>query len=35
MSPSSGRAALADPSRWFVTAGDSDLDRDREHTAYA
>ena len=27
--------ALADPNRWFITAGDSDLDRPREHTTYA
>jgi hypothetical protein len=27
--------ALADAHRWFITAGDSDLDRPREHTTYA
>ena len=28
-------ASLTDPSQWFITAGDSDLDRPREHTTYA
>jgi hypothetical protein len=27
--------ALTDPSQWFITAGDSDLDRPRDHTTYA
>lgn len=33
--PPEERNALADPERWFVTSGDSDLDRPRENTMYA
>jgi hypothetical protein len=33
--PPDERVALADPDLWFVTSGDSDLDRPRENTVYA
>jgi hypothetical protein len=33
--PTGERQLLADPSQWFVTAGDSDFDRPREDTFYA
>jgi GNAT superfamily N-acetyltransferase len=33
--PSDSAALLSDPDQWFITAGDSDLDRPRDHTTYA
>jgi hypothetical protein len=33
--PTEAASALTDPNQWFITAGDSDLDRPREHTTYA
>jgi hypothetical protein len=33
--PSDAAHALTDPAQWFITAGDSDLDRPRDHTTYA
>jgi hypothetical protein len=33
--PIGERQLLADPDQWFVTSGDSDLDRPREDTFYA
>jgi hypothetical protein len=33
--PAKLRARLVDRSQWFLTAGDSDLDRPREHTHFA
>jgi GNAT superfamily N-acetyltransferase len=33
--PDDAQRALGDPSQWFLTAGDSDLDRPRDSTVYA
>jgi GNAT superfamily N-acetyltransferase len=33
--PAESARLLTDPTQWFITAGDSDLDRPRDHTTYA